>query len=149
MNDIVNVNPKIMNTLQAVQQASLTGTVISHSGAGKAYQSVAQSSAIAIQDATDQLRNFGTIGTTAAGVAVAQMLATGDYQTFGNVLKEINKMLTDSADNFNTVSGYASSVVSEFPTGASNPHGGPQQASKGKRKGKDKDETKANEVEAD
>lgn len=124
MNDIVNVNPKVMNTVQAIQQASLTGTVISHSGAGKAYQSVAQSSAIAIQDATDQLRNFGTIGTTAAGVAVAQMLATGDYETFGNILEKIDKMLTDSAKNFKNVSGYASNVVSEFPTGASNPHGG-------------------------
>ncbi len=124
MNDVVNVNPKIMNTLQAVQQASLTGTVISHSGAGKAYQSVAQSSAIAIQDATDQLRNFGTIGTTAAGVAVAQMLATGDTETFGKVIKQINTMLSDSAENFNTVSYYASAVVSEFPTGMSNPHGG-------------------------
>lgn len=124
MNDIVNVNPKIMNTVQANQQASLTGTIISHSGAGKAYQSVAQSSAIAIQDATDQLRNFGTIGTTAAGVAVAQMLATGEYEKFGHILDKINTMLTDSATNFQTVTKYASTMVAEYPTGASNPHGG-------------------------
>ncbi len=117
MSDIVNVNPQVVNSIQAAQQATLTGDVISHSGAGKAYQSVAQSTAIAVQDATDQLRNFGTIGTTAAGVAVAQMLATGDVETYKPIIAEINTMLTNSATNFQTVGKYASEVLNEFPTG--------------------------------
>jgi hypothetical protein len=41
---------------------------------GKVYQSVAQSAAIAIQDAADALRNLTTIEATAAGVAMAEML---------------------------------------------------------------------------
>ncbi|RBP53107.1 hypothetical protein [Arenicella xantha] len=117
MNDITKVNPQILNSIEAVQQASMTGTVISHSGAGKAYQSVAQSTAIAIQDATDTLRNFNTIGTTAAGVAVAQMIATSDTETFGKVMAQINTMLTDSATNFKTVGDNASNILESFPTG--------------------------------
>jgi len=117
MTDITNVNPQILKSIEAVQQASMTGTVISHSGAGKAYQSVAQSTAIAIQDATDTLRNFSTIGTTAAGVAVAQMVATGDTATFKDVMEQIEKMLTDSANNYKTIGSNASDVLTSFPTG--------------------------------
>jgi len=124
MNDIVDVNPQVMNTIEAIRQASLTGSVITHSGAGKAYQSVAQSSAIAIQDATDQLRNFGTIGTTAAGVAVAQMLATGDVAKYSPIISEINTMLTNGATNFQTVGQYASELLTEFPTGNTGNTGG-------------------------
>ena len=118
MSDVVNVNPQVLNSIQTVRQATLTGTVITHAGAGKAYQSVAQSSAIAIQDATDQLRNFGTIGTTAAGVAVAQMLATGDVAKYTPILAEINNMLTKSAENFVTVGTDAATVLNGFPTGS-------------------------------
>jgi len=120
---MAEVNPQIRNTIETVRQASLTGEVISRSGAGKAYQSVAQSSAIAIQDATDQLRNFGTIGATAAGVAIAQMLATGNVKKYSPVLEEINKMLVNSATNYEKVGGYASKLVSKYPTGDSNPKG--------------------------
>lgn len=123
MTDLANVNTKILKTVDAVRQASLTGEVISCSGAGKAYQSVAQSSAIAIQDATDQLRNFGTIGATAAGVAVAQMLATGDVAKYTPILKEINTMLENSANNYSTVGKKATGMIANFPTGASNPTG--------------------------
>lgn len=117
MSDIVNVNPQVLNSIQAVQQASLTGDVISHSGAGKAYQSVAQSAAITIQDATDQLRNMGVIGTTAAGVAVAQMLATGNVEKYSPILEQINTLLTNSATNYSTIGEDAAKVLNGFPTG--------------------------------
>ena len=117
MSDITDVNPQVLNSIQAVQQASLTGEVITHSGAGKAYQSVAQSAAITIQDATDQLRNMGVIGSTAAGVAVAQMLATGDVETYAPILEQINDLLVNSATNYSTVGEGAAKVLSGFPTG--------------------------------
>jgi len=117
MSEITNVNPQVLNSIQAVQQASLTGDVITHSGAGKAYQSVAQSAAITVQDATDQLRNMGVIGTTAAGVAVSQMLATGDVEKYTPILAEINTLLTNSAENYATVGEGAATVLTGFPTG--------------------------------
>ena len=45
---------------------ALSPAVIKASGAGKAYQSVTQSTAIAIGDATSYLRNIETIATAAA-----------------------------------------------------------------------------------
>lgn len=111
------VNPQVMNSIQAVQQATLTGDIISHSGAGKAYQSVSQSAAIAVQDAADQLRNMSTIGTTAAGVAISQMLATGNAKECGEVLKQIQTLMTTSASTFKNIGENAGSVVKGFPTG--------------------------------
>ena len=55
---------------------SSPATLPTPSGASaKALQSVAQSVALAIQDATDNLRNVNTIGTTAIGAAMSQLLA--------------------------------------------------------------------------
>ncbi len=59
------VDPTVMEIINVAQNATLLDPgVIVHSGNGKAYQSVAQSAAIAIQDATDALRNITTISTT-------------------------------------------------------------------------------------
>lgn len=48
-----SVNTQIVETVKQTQEATLTGNVIKASGAGKALQSISQSSAIAVQDATD------------------------------------------------------------------------------------------------
>ena len=76
-----SVNAQLVNTINVGQQATMTPAVIKASGAGKAYQSVAQSTAIAIQDAADALRNASVVSLTASGVAVAQMLAQGDPES--------------------------------------------------------------------
>ncbi|WP_163931644.1 hypothetical protein [Paraferrimonas sp. SM1919] len=111
------VNQQVTNSLQAVQQATMTGDIIKHAGAGKAYQSVSQSTAIAIQDAADQLRNMSTISTTAAGVAMSQLLATGNVKEFTQVYAEINTMVTNSTENFSKIGEAASKVLNGFPTG--------------------------------
>lgn len=111
------VNKQIANSTEAIQQATLTGDIIRHSGAGKAYQSVSQTVAITIQDAADQLRNMGTIGTTATGVAMSQLLTSGNAAEYDEVFRNVQGMLTTSADNFKSISQTASQVLSEFPTG--------------------------------
>lgn len=109
------VNPQITNSIQAVQQATLTGDVIRHAGAGKAYQSVSQTAAIAIQDAADQLRNMSTINTTAAGVAISQLLATGNVDQCTNVITQIQTLMTNATKNFSLIGSEAGAIVSEFP----------------------------------
>jgi len=111
------VNKQVTNAIETVQQATLTGDIIRHSGAGKAYQSVSQTVAITIQDAADQLRNIGTISTTATGVAVSQLLATGKVPEYEAVFEQVQTMLASSAENFKSVSKIASQVLSDFPTG--------------------------------
>lgn len=95
----------------------MTSTMIKHSGAGKAYQSVSQSTAIAIQDAADNLRNISTISATAMGVAMAEMLATGDVAKYSPIITEANKMISDSATNFKTIGTNAEDVLKNFPVG--------------------------------
>ena len=111
------VSKQITSSIEAIQQATLTGDIIRHSGAGKAYQSVSQTVAITIQDAADQLRNMGTISTTATGVAVSQLLATGNAKECEAVFKQVQSMLTMSADNFKSISQTASQVLKDFPSG--------------------------------
>ena len=109
------VNPQVVDLINQVHRATLFEDRIQRSGAGKAYQSVAQSSAIAVQDATDALRNISTIATTAAGVAVAQLLATGDDK-YAKALSDIQQMVTHAADDYAKVSAAATVVVQNFPT---------------------------------
>ena len=111
------VNPKIVSSIQAIQQATMTSTMIKHSGAGKAYQSVSQTTAIAIQDAADNLRNISTMGATAMGVAMAEMLAKGKVEPYKDIIQEATKMIEDSANNFKTIGTNAEDVLKSFPVG--------------------------------
>ncbi|MBC2806418.1 hypothetical protein C3Y94_025010, partial [Rhizobium ruizarguesonis] len=53
--DPSNVNAQVIDVINQVQTATMSASVVKTSGAGKAYQSVAQSAAIAVQDAADAL----------------------------------------------------------------------------------------------
>lgn len=86
------------------------------SGAGKAYQSVAQSAAIAVQDAADALRNISTIAATTAGVAMAQYLATKD-KDYLNALQETQKMMTAATADFSAVGKAVTEILANFPRG--------------------------------
>lgn len=90
---------------------------IVNEGAGKAYQSVAQSMAIAIQDATDNLRNLNTITTTAIGVALAEGIATGNMSTYADVLTQVNTVLTNATTNFGALGTAATTIAQNFPSG--------------------------------
>lgn len=116
MGDPITVNSQIVDVLGKVQQATMSPQVVLTSGAGKAYQSVAQSAAIAVQDAADALRNISTIATTAAGVAMAQLLATGD-QKYVTALEQAQNMMKASTEDFAKVGEAATSVLKNFPTG--------------------------------
>jgi len=117
MADVTPVNSQVLNTVEAMQQATLLGSVLRQTGTGKAFQSVSQSSAIAVQDATDNLRNISTMSATAMGVAIAQMLATGDVATYSPIIQQANTMITNSASNFQLIGNYVSELLKNFPVG--------------------------------
>lgn len=109
------VNPQVVDLINQVHNATLFEDRILRSGAGKAYQSVAQSSAIAVQDATDALRNISTIATTAAGVAIAQLLATGKPQ-YAEALKSVQDMMTNATTDYTSIGKAATDIVKNFPS---------------------------------
>lgn len=119
MADSERVNPQVLDTISVVQGATMVNGVVKTSGAGKAYQSVAQSSAMAVQDATDYLRNMGTMSTTAVGAAMAQLLADPqEFVLYKEVLNEAQGLVTRAAHNFKTIGEDAAEVLAKFsPTG--------------------------------
>ncbi len=100
------------NTPANLEPIPVTPEIIQE-GAGKAYQSVAQSTAIAIQDATDNLRNINTISTTAMGVAISQLLATGD-EKYITVITQAQSMAASAVINFETIGQSASKVLQDY-----------------------------------
>jgi hypothetical protein len=96
---------------------TITPEVITTEGAGKAYQSVAQSTAIAIQDATDNLRNINTIGATVLGVAMAKALENPTMaEQYKPVITMAENMVTQAATNFLTIGQYAAQVLEGYPS---------------------------------
>jgi hypothetical protein len=110
------VNSQVVNALSVLGHRTMDRDVVLASGSGKAFQSVAQSAAIAIQDATDTLRNVSTIASTAAGVALAQYVATL-MPEYKDVITESQTMMTNAVANFKAVGEEATKVVNNFPFG--------------------------------
>ncbi|MDN3610571.1 hypothetical protein ACODM8_02315 [Vibrio ostreicida] len=77
-----------------------------------ANQSVAQSTAIALSDATDNLRNLNTLSTTAIGTALSQLLETGDPK-YLTIIEQAHKVVTNGADNFAVVGDKVVSVLND------------------------------------
>lgn len=98
----------------AIEDRSLEA--MKQDAAGQAYQSVAQSVAIAVQDAADNLRNMSTLSTTAVGVAMAQFLATRD-PTYAAAITKLQEMNMEAIGQFNAVGAAAAKVLKDFPSG--------------------------------
>jgi hypothetical protein len=117
MSEPQTVNAQITDVLAVLNSATMDAGTVLASGSGKAFQSVAQSSAIAIQDATDALRNVSTIATTAAGVALAQYMATGN-PIYEDTIKLAQSMMEKATQDYVTIGAAATGIVNGFPYGA-------------------------------
>lgn len=77
-------------------------TTPTQTAVNNAEQSIAQSTALALADATDNLRNLNTLSTTAIGVALSQYIETLDPK-FGDIIKEAQDVVARGAENFSAV----------------------------------------------
>ena len=66
--------------------------------AGKVFESIAESTALAVQDATTYLRNISTISTTAMGEALSHQMSTGTpgYYELVSSLIQIRQIVNDA-----------------------------------------------------
>jgi hypothetical protein len=106
----------LLDTTQTVSEPG-AGTAAAQA-AGMAVQSVAQSMAIAIQDATDMLRNVSTVATTAIGVATAKWIETPEMVLYKEIITTAQGLIQAAATDFATIGKNASSILSGFPVGA-------------------------------
>jgi hypothetical protein len=116
MSDTGQVNAQIIDMITQSQLATMTPQVVLTSGAGKAYQAVAQSAAIAIQDATDALRNATTVANAASATALSQFLASGDPR-YLEALPYVGAMIDKAIADFRATGTAASDVLKSFPSG--------------------------------
>lgn len=85
-------------------------------GASRSYQLVAQSAALAVQDATDHIRNVNTIGAAAMGAGIANFLTTGNPQHIDTLHEQTKALNEEAVSNFKSVGDNASSVVNTYFT---------------------------------
>ena len=84
----------------------------SFSAVNNAKQSIAQSTALALADATDNLRNLNNLSSTAIGVALSQFIESGDPK-FAQVIHEAQDVVTRGVDNFGSVGEKIAIVLHE------------------------------------
>jgi hypothetical protein len=110
------VDARIVDAINDIQAAVLSPLVVRASGAGKAYQSVAVSASIAVQDAADALRGVSIIAATGSGVAMTRFLATGDAKYLLGITAA-QEMVKVATEDFARISAVATEALKNFPTG--------------------------------
>jgi Killing trait len=110
------VDAVIADAINQIQLAVMSPQSVRTSGAGKAYQLVAHSAALAVQDAANALSGMSTIAATASGVALTRFLTTGDPKYLAGVAAAVD-MVKLATDDFARVSAAASAAVNGFPSG--------------------------------
>jgi hypothetical protein len=106
----------ILDAINQIQLAVMSPQSVRASGAGKAYQLVAHSAALAVQDAANALGGMSTIAATASSVALTRFLTTGDPKYLAGVAAALD-MVKSATDDFARVSAAASAAVTSFPSG--------------------------------
>ncbi|PSW03698.1 hypothetical protein [Photobacterium lipolyticum] len=74
---------------------------------------IAQSTTMAVQDAVDNLRNLNTLTSTAMGIALAQLLATGDPK-YSKVIEESQKVAAKGVQHMAEVGKEAAKILQDF-----------------------------------
>ena len=115
------VNHQVIDAIEKVRASVSSPGAVRETGSGKAFNFVAQATAMAVQDATDNLRNVSTMRTTAIGVAMTQLISSGDTATWTNVIRLAQNLVKSSADDFKNIGATAAVVMRSFPPGEAPP----------------------------
>jgi hypothetical protein len=108
-----------MSNLSQINSQVLDPQVVRTEGAGKAYQSVANSMAITVQDATDYLRTNLMVSGAAIAVCMEKMVESPETNValYGPVLAAAQENLATAIENFTKVGMAAANVLKNFPSG--------------------------------
>lgn len=112
---LTTVNPQILDAVK--QTTTFVTSAAGNTGTGIAYQKVSQAAALAIQDATDFMRNLMTISATATGVAMTKMVEDPavNIPLFTPVIQTAQGIATFATTQFAAVGEAAAKVVTGFP----------------------------------
>ncbi|MGD1844307.1 MAG: hypothetical protein ACFB10_02825, partial [Salibacteraceae bacterium] len=82
----------------------------------KSDQLVAQAGALAVQDATDNLRNTNTVGIAAIGMGLANYLTNGNEEALQSVAGQVKAINAEAVNNFNSIGTKASEMLQNYST---------------------------------
>ncbi len=114
MSALTTVNPQILDAVTQTNKNVLQGARAA--GSGIAYQHVAQSAAIAIQDAVEYLRNIAAVSTATTGVAMGMLLAEQRPQCANAALEAAQTAMKNASALFAEVGANAANVLKNFPS---------------------------------
>ncbi|NER34084.1 MAG: hypothetical protein F6J93_08585 [Oscillatoria sp. SIO1A7] len=96
---------------------NLSPKVVKTEGAGKAYQAVAQSMSLAIQDATEHLRNVSAVAQAAIAVSTELMIANKQVYPYSQFIDEAQQTVDKAEQTFKRVGMDAGDILNNFPSG--------------------------------
>lgn len=104
--------------LAQINAQVLDPKVVKTMGAGKAYQSVATSMAITVQDATDYLRTVSVVCQSAIAVFTEQFVASeGEMPSkYPEKIEQVTKTMEKSVEVFTQMGKAAGEVLKNFPS---------------------------------
>ncbi len=111
--------PAVQGSSQSAVPAAVNDSVASLGtartvGGGAAYQAVAQTTALTVQDATDYLRNITVIGATTVGVASAEMIAQQQPDPWTQIIETAQNAVDTAAASFLTIGTDAATVLANY-----------------------------------
>lgn len=111
-----SVDAEVIDAINQATMAVMSPQVAVASGAGKAYQMVAQSCALALQDATDSLRNVNMLADATAAAALSQLMSTGD-ERYQLILDATVAMRSQAVEIYSKAAAAATTALKNFPSG--------------------------------
>lgn len=117
---IIMNNPQpVQASIEFINQTNLEPTTIKREGAGKAYQSVALSMSIAIQDVTDYQRGIMAMVQAVVGVSMEKIVQNPETNLaqYSPVIAEAQGIVNKAVDTFAKVGSEAGKILEDFPSG--------------------------------
>ncbi len=113
-----NAQP-VQASIELINQTNLEPTTIKREGAGKAYQSVALSMSIAVQDVTDYQRNLMALAQATIGVSMEKIVQNPETNLalYSPVIAESQSIVNKAVETFAKVGSEAGQILKDFPSG--------------------------------
>jgi hypothetical protein len=108
-------NPSFDESVSFINGEVLNPATIQAESIGKACQAMSHSLALALQDATDNQRNFEAVNTAALTKATQELIATKDVATWSPIITALQTAQATQEANFTKLSTDIEGLLKNLP----------------------------------
>jgi hypothetical protein len=112
---MANSTPAFDESVSFINEEVLSPTTIMAESMGKAVQAMSHSLALALQDATDNQRNFEAVNTAALTKATQELIATKDVATWTPIITALQTAQATQEANFTKLSTDIEGLLKNLP----------------------------------